>query len=197
VGDCKADLAILNGTSTVYEIKSERDSLARLDRQLAAYAKVFAQVFVVTADTHLDAVLRMIPEDIGIMRLNDRFQMTVVREAHDVPERTSPLAIFDSIRTEEAGMILHSLGLPVPQVPNTQMCSMIRREFMKLEPRKTHDAMVCVLKRTRNQVRLSELLSQLPNSLHTVVLSVPLRKFDHARLVAAVETSLKHARTWG
>jgi hypothetical protein len=27
VGDCKADIAILNGTATVYEVKSERDSL--------------------------------------------------------------------------------------------------------------------------------------------------------------------------
>ena len=31
VETCKADLAILNGTSTVYEIKSERDSLGRLE----------------------------------------------------------------------------------------------------------------------------------------------------------------------
>ncbi|MEI9986083.1 MAG: sce7726 family protein [Aliidongia sp.] len=29
-GSCKADLVILNGTATVYEIKSERDSLTRL-----------------------------------------------------------------------------------------------------------------------------------------------------------------------
>src|SRR5689334_13769722 len=37
VGDCKADVAILNGTATVYEIKSERDSLTRLQRQVASY----------------------------------------------------------------------------------------------------------------------------------------------------------------
>jgi hypothetical protein len=39
VGECKADLAILNGTATVYEVKSERDSLSRLERQLIAYLK--------------------------------------------------------------------------------------------------------------------------------------------------------------
>jgi len=43
VGDCKADVAILNGTATVYEVKSERDSLARLERQIAAYSTVFAK----------------------------------------------------------------------------------------------------------------------------------------------------------
>src|SRR5262245_59459635 len=33
-GACKADVVILNGTATVYEIKSERDSLARLANQI-------------------------------------------------------------------------------------------------------------------------------------------------------------------
>src|SRR3984885_3867291 len=47
VGDCKADLAILNGTATVYEVKSERDSLARLQRQIAAYTTVFSRVYVI------------------------------------------------------------------------------------------------------------------------------------------------------
>jgi hypothetical protein len=51
VGACKADLAILNGTATVYEVKSERDSLARLERQVAAYATVFAKIYVIAADT--------------------------------------------------------------------------------------------------------------------------------------------------
>src|SRR5690242_16453091 len=44
VGKCKADLAILNGTATAYEIKSERDSLARLERQVLTYMDVFAKV---------------------------------------------------------------------------------------------------------------------------------------------------------
>ena len=35
VGACKADLVILNGTATVYEIKSERDSLSRLANRSA------------------------------------------------------------------------------------------------------------------------------------------------------------------
>ena len=57
VGQCKADLVILNGTSTVYEVKSERDSLSRLERQVAAYATVFAQVYVIAAEKHVDAVV--------------------------------------------------------------------------------------------------------------------------------------------
>ena len=60
VGECKADVAILNGTATVYEIKSERDSLTRLERQVAAYSKVFAKVYVIAAESHTDAVLNLV-----------------------------------------------------------------------------------------------------------------------------------------
>ena len=34
----------------MYEVKSERDSLTRLERQIAAYATVFAKVYVIAAE---------------------------------------------------------------------------------------------------------------------------------------------------
>jgi hypothetical protein len=99
VGDCKADLAILNGTSTVYEIKSERDSLTRLEKQVASYSKVFSRVYVIAGEQHIESVLRLIPADVGVLRLNQRYQISEVRVAEDRPDRTSAAAIFDAIRT--------------------------------------------------------------------------------------------------
>jgi hypothetical protein len=196
VGECKADLAILNGTSTVYEVKSERDSLVRLERQVAAYAKVFAQIYVVTAENHVNSVIGSVPGDVGILRLNARHQISTLREAVDRRERTSPSAIFDSIRTQEALMILRSEGVEIPVLPNTLLNPVLRELFGKLDARKAHDGMVQVLKKTRNLLPLSDLVAQLPTSLHTAALSVPLRKMDHMRLVAAVNTPLEVAVAW-
>ena len=196
VGECKADLAILNGTSTVYEVKSERDSLSRLERQVAAYAEVFAQVYVIAGENHVAAVIASVPKDVGVLRLNNRHRISTVREATDRCASTSPSAIFDSIRTPEARMILQSRGVTVPVVPNTELNSVLRKLFVKLEPREAHDGMVQVLKITRNLLPLSELVAQLPHSLQTAALSVPLRKLDHKRLVAAVNTRLDDAMAW-
>jgi hypothetical protein len=196
VGECKADLAILNGTSTVYEVKSERDSLSRLERQVAAYAKVFAQVYVVAAQDHVDAVKGLVSGDVGILLLSRRHHISKSRNAVDRPERTSPAAIFDAIRTEEAQMILRLHGVSVPAVPNTVLNSVLRELFLRLDARKAHDGMVRVLKRTRNLLPLSALVDQLPRSLQTAALSVPLRKQDHTRLVAAVNTRLEDAMGW-
>ncbi len=196
VGGCKADLAILNGTATVYEVKSERDSLARLQRQIAAYTTVFSRVYVITAETHVNAVTRSLPEEIGVLQLNSRHQISTLREADDRPERTSPAAIFDSIRTGEARLILQARGVSIPAVPNTQQSAVLRQLFGSLSAREAHESMVQVLKKTRNLLRLSDLVAQLPDSLHTAALSVPLRKVDHARLVTAVNTPLKDALAW-
>ena len=196
VGDCKADVAILNGTATVYEVKSERDSLTRLERQIAAYATVFAKVYVIAAESHIRAVANTVPDSVGILCLNSRHQISTLRDAVDQPERTSPGAIFDSIRTEEARMILSSFGVSVPRVPNTELHAVLREAFVKLDPIQAHEGMVRVLKRTRNLLPLSALVDQLPPSLQTAALSVPLRKVDHQRLVAAVNTPLMDAMGW-
>jgi hypothetical protein len=196
VGQCKADVVILNGTSTVYEVKSERDSLSRLERQVAEYRRVFARVYVIAAEKHVPAVTASVPEDVGVMRLNSRYQISTLREAIDRADRTSPSAIFDSIRVLEARLILRSRGLLVPVVPNTQLHSVVRKLFIDLPPRDAHDGMVEVLRKTRSLLPLSALVAQLPRSLHTAALSVPLRRLDHERLVTAVNTRLKDAMGW-
>jgi hypothetical protein len=196
VGDCKADVAILNGTSTVYEVKSERDSLIRLERQVAAYAKVFARVYVIAAGDHVNAVKGSVPGDVGILVLNSGHHISTLREAVDRAESTSPAAIFDSIRTGEARMILEAEGVSVPAVPNTELNSVLRELFIELDACKAHDGMVRVLKKTRNLLPLSDLVDQLPYSLQTAALSIPLRKLDHTRLVAAVNTRLEDAIHW-
>jgi len=196
VCECKADLAILNGTATVYEVKSERDSLSRLERQVTAYAKVFAQVYVIAAEDHIDAVLKSVPKAVGILRLTSRYQISTLREAVDQPGNTSPAAIFDSIRTHEARMILLSQGVSIPEVPNTALNSALRQLFIKLDAHIAHQGMVQVLKKTRNLFPLADLVTQLPQSLQTAALSIPLRKLDHTRLVAAVNTRLEDAMAW-
>jgi hypothetical protein len=193
VGGCKADLVILNGTATAYEVKSERDSLTRLQRQIAAYTTVFSRVYVITAETHVSSVMNSLPAEIGVLQLKSRHHISTLREAADNPEHTCPAAIFDSIRNSEARLILQAHGIAIPEVPNTQERALLRRMFATLKGREAHEGMVQVLKKTRNLLRLSDLVAQLPDSLHTAALSVPLRKLDHARLVMAVNTPLKDA----
>src|SRR3546814_17075413 len=82
-GSCKADLVILNGTATVYEIKSERDSLARLANQIENYKRVFAKVNVIASEGHVEGVLTTVTDDVGVRCLSKRYRITTIREAVD------------------------------------------------------------------------------------------------------------------
>ncbi len=196
VGTCKADIVILNGTGTVYEIKSERDSLSRLEKQVAAYSNVFATVNVIVGENHLKAVLDSVPDDVGVLKLSDRYQISTIREGVDAPSRTDSISIFDSISLHEAEAILKDLDFDVPKVPNTLRYQELRKRFAKIEPAAAHISMVRTLKKTRNLAPLGALIDELPSSLHSAVLSSRLRKQDHKRLVEAVKTPICKAVAW-
>jgi hypothetical protein len=195
-GSCKADLAILNGTATVYEIKSERDSLTRLSNQVENYKKVFAKVYVISGDKHVQGVLETVPADVGVLMLSPRNRISTVREAEDRPDRICPVTLFESLRSNEAMAILESLGVTVPDVPNTQRHAAIRECFKVLDPATVHIAMVKTLKRTRDLAPLSALVERLPKSLHAAALSIKVKRADHDRIVEAVSTPLKTALAW-
>lgn len=195
-GSCKADLVILNGTASVYEIKSERDSLARLVNQVANYKRVFATINVIVSESHVESVRQVVADDVGIMCLSRRYHVSVEREAIDRPECICPVTVFESLRSAEAATILKALGVSVPTVPNTQRHSVMRELFAKLEPAALHREMVRTLKRTRSLASLNDLVDQLPTSLHAAALSIPVRRSHHGRLVEAVATPLAAAMAW-
>ncbi len=58
IGHCKADTLVLNGTSNIYEIKSELDSLDRLQGQINTYSQVFDMVHVITFQARLKKLRR-------------------------------------------------------------------------------------------------------------------------------------------
>lgn len=196
VGERKADVVILNGTGTVYEIKSERDSLTRLTKQVEAYRNVFAKVFVIAGENHIQAVLEAVPEDVGVKVLSSGYNISEIRDAQELPERTVSSAIFDSIRINEAKLILKKACIECPDVPNTERYTVYREAFSKLPSKIAHEGMVDVLKRTRSLLPLKEVIENLPVSLHSVALTTPIRKSDQPRLIDAVNTPIEEALQW-
>lgn len=196
VEGCKADLVILNGTATVYEIKSERDSLARLSKQIDAYKKAFASVVVIVSEAHAAEVLDTTASDVGVLCLSKRYRISTLRDAIDVPERISPSIVLESIRTDEAKQILRAMGVEPADVPNTLLREELRKQFVQLDPKALHLEMVRVLKKTRDLAPLAGLLEGLPHSLHAAALTLQVNHASQGRLLGAVNTRLKEAASW-
>lgn len=197
VGDSVADVVILNGTSTVYEIKSERDTLKRLNSQLTNYSNVFAQTYVIVGHNHVRSVIDNVAPRVGVLSLSQRYQISTVREARCSYSSVDPVAILNSVRVTEAKTILKSLGYRLPEVPNTRMHLALRDIFEELDPVMTHDAMVSVLRETRSAGSLADLVAALPMSLHANVLATRPSGSARRHLLEAVDADLSEALVWG
>jgi hypothetical protein len=65
-GASRIDLAVVNGELHGFELKSNRDTLARLPEQIETYGRVFDRVTLVVGENHLRRAVEMIPDWWGI-----------------------------------------------------------------------------------------------------------------------------------
>jgi hypothetical protein len=195
-GCCKADVVVLNGTSTAYEIKSERDSLARLRNQVFNYRQVFATVNVVVSTSHLSEVLKATPEDVGVITLSERFRFQTSREAQNRPGRIVPGMALEVLRVDEAAAVLTRLGVEVPAVPNTQIRFELDRIFAELDPAAVHEEMVKILRASRSQANLATFIGSIPASIRAASLAAKPTPKSRVRIKEAVDTPLAEALAW-
>lgn len=171
-GDSRADVVIFNGTSTVYEIKSEYDSFAKLGTQLADYRKIFDRICMVVPPSLLDRALSSASDDIGVFVVNQNLGVTKKRAPRSNKDQTSPSHIFDCMRRSEyEGAIREYTGC-VPDVPNTRRFAACKEIFTKIPPRRAHDLMVRHIKNRSKNLAIQNLLSEIPDSLVHVCLTL-------------------------
>jgi hypothetical protein len=60
-GGVRVDVTVVNGSLHGYEIKSDRDSLRRLDRQVALYSAVLDRATLVVGERHLRDAIELVP----------------------------------------------------------------------------------------------------------------------------------------
>lgn len=69
LGETIVDIAVINGSMQAYEIKSDRDTLNRLPKQIENYNKIFDYIHIVTTKTHLKEVRKLVSEWWGILEV--------------------------------------------------------------------------------------------------------------------------------
>lgn len=164
-GSCRADAVIVNGTSSVYEVKTDLDSLGKLQKQLNSYRSIFDKIYVVASSSMCDKVAALIDDDVGIFSFTDNAQLKSIRKSASHKELVSPSQIFDCMRRDEyVGAITKHFG-QAPTVPNTQIYTECKKLFCELSPIAAHAAMVHALKRRTEISSAWHLVGKVPSSL--------------------------------
>jgi hypothetical protein len=107
----RADLAVIGRSMDGFEIKTDRDTLRRLPRQVEAYGRLFDRCSVVVAEKHCANAAAMLPAWWGIttVHLNGGVSFTEVREPQRNPV-VDPEILVRLLWKEEAMAALMKLG---------------------------------------------------------------------------------------
>lgn len=120
VNKSRVDLGRVNGKSLAYEIKTELDTVYRLEKQINDYMKVFEYVNIITHKTHTKKIIDLVPQICGIIeyRFNEgNCSFRTLRKAKKNNEIEAKVQI-DNLSSEDLRRLLVSSGYKNP--PNTR-----------------------------------------------------------------------------
>lgn len=112
-GAVRVDVAVVNGIMHAYEIKSDADSLRRLDRQAAHYGKCFDRVSLVLGPKHLELARKAVPSWWGLLRVTPGENgpvIRVLRKGRQNPAREAR-ALIELLWREETLALLERKGV--------------------------------------------------------------------------------------
>jgi hypothetical protein len=138
MGFSKLDVAVLNGSLEGYEIKSDRDSMARLSRQIAQYEQICDRLNIITTERHATNVEELVPVWCGILVAavtDGRLRIRTKRAASTNPN-WDVLALMLLLWQEETIKFAHSLGFKAPRdmakgLVHTQLARRIPHETLR------------------------------------------------------------------
>lgn len=183
VGDSIVDLAVFNGTSTAYEIKTEFDSDRRLVSQASNYLKTFEQVYLVTHPELAERYLRVAHPDVGVLTLNARGGLTTVRQATRGIDRLDNAALFRMLRAAEFQAAVRRLCGPQPEVPNVEVRAHYSRLWATLSVEDAHRAYVSAMQERTTLPAVADFVLALPSSLRVLGYATPLSAVQRQRIL--------------
>lgn len=112
-GQSRVDIAVIDTEISSYEIKSDRDSLSRLQLQIEAYNKVLDKAVLVTTSIHLERAICLLPSWWGVLEVSKRdgqISFQKIRQAEKNPD-VDPYALVQLLWRGEALNLLTQLKL--------------------------------------------------------------------------------------
>ncbi|WP_051560165.1 sce7726 family protein [Marinobacterium jannaschii] len=176
VGRSIADVAVFNGTSTAYEIKSSFDSFERLRDQIASYSSAFDKVYVVVPKEKVDKVFLHIEDHIGVYELTDRYSLSQVREAESNIDNICSDSILGCLRRGEYLNIVKNKYGYIPSGKPSEIKREVANIFRNMSKDQLHREFVHAMRKRGISKSEKDILSQMPASIISLLLSERLNE---------------------
>lgn len=169
------DIALFNGESKAFEIKTEYDTQKRLEHQIEEYSKLFQKCYIVIPEKLLYDYEDNIPKNVGIIILttkNGRIQLQEKRKA--LPNDNIDIdVLMRSIRTMEYKNIVTNYFGKLPDVSCFDMFQECKSLISKIPQSELHKLFLMEIKKRKNN---TSILKSLPIEIRQICLSMNLNR---------------------
>ncbi len=183
VGRSIVDVAVFNGTSTAYEIKTEFDSDRRLSTQTPDYLRAFERVYVVTHPALVGRYSRILDERVGVLALSPRGSLAEVRTADGSGESVDKSALFRLLRSHEYCQALEQEFGEQPFLPNGRRYSHYSKLWMDLSVGQAHKLTISAMRARTTSPCMVDFMRQMPVSYRALGYATPLSSVQQARVL--------------
>lgn len=180
VGNSVADIVMFNGTSKVFEIKTELDSSKRLDGQMSDYSLIFNERYIVTNEELVDKYLNS-DDSIGIIELSSNSGSIKMKEYRSaVKNKTIDYnAIIRSLRTEEYKNIVKNYYTFLPEMTSFNMFDICSELIKKIPQDQLNQLFIEQIKSRKSN---TQILNKFNKELRQIGLALKLNQGESIKL---------------
>ncbi|MBT3207610.1 MAG: sce7726 family protein [Bacteroidetes bacterium] len=178
-----ADFVLLNGEVQIFEIKTELDSLAKLETQIFDYFHFASKVYIVSSPKHISKLIKKYKETaVGIIELTTNNAIKEIKPAYKNTSFLKHYTIFKILRQNEYLEVLKAYSIKIPDVPNTKLfreCLNLSEQINIIDFQKSA---IKILK--KRNIKNPELLKseKAPNYLKYICFSLDFSEAEYEEL---------------
>lgn len=181
VGSAIADLALFNGSSKAFEIKTELDSDKRLLAQLEEYSKLMEECYIVVPEELAADYKTMINSSVGILAVKKGRQSLKIELLRDAKKNTSVdiRVLMSSVRCDEYKWMTKQAYGQLPNVTCFEMFDACKELLGRLPADDLHHFFLEAVKKRKN---ITPNLKAIPKPARQFCLALDFNDKTIARL---------------
>lgn len=189
VGNSIADIAMFNGESKAFEIKTEYDSPRRLNKQMTDYKRLFDKCYIVIPERMYEEYNKYTDSTNGIIVLKNYGGHITLQEIRHATQnsRFDTEMLMSCLRTEEYTNIVKALGFNTENIPGYDMFKYCHGIFKKIDSQKLKSLFLQEIKKRKNNTRF---LKKYPMPLRQMMLSLNLSEKKANLLLEKLNTNI-------
>ncbi|HCO19836.1 MAG TPA: hypothetical protein DIT47_01720 [Flavobacteriaceae bacterium] len=185
IGKAIADLAMFNGISKVFEIKTILDKEYRLSNQIQEYRKIFNEVYIIVPDVLLTKYSNY-DESIGIITFDSNSKNFKIVQRAKRNKELNPETLMEVLHTKEYLEITEEYYEQLPQMNSFNQFEICKGLISKIPQKELNDLFLSKMKKRKIN---NHFFNKVNNEFNQICLSLNLKKEERDNLINSLKTN--------